>query len=115
MIYDISYKNLIDSKPLHIRFYQIDEFIRIRDGTRYLTFFVSKKYNAIYNRIRYFIRIKSGIRFLWQNDSFDPLSIERILTLHRVILHVKSVLNNNKNHYFYKIFLEKCLYQLAKI
>ena len=29
LIYDISYKTLIDPKPLHIRFAKIDEFIRI--------------------------------------------------------------------------------------
>ena len=33
LIYDISYKTLIDSKPLRIRFDKIDEFIRIYDGT----------------------------------------------------------------------------------
>ena len=42
------------------------------------------------------------------------MSIEKILTLHNVIIHIKSVLNKDKNHYYYKIFLEKCLYQLAK-
>ena len=40
LIYDISYATLIDSKPLCIRFDKIDGFIRIYDGTRYLTLFV---------------------------------------------------------------------------
>ena len=35
--HDVSYKTLIDSKPLRIRFNKIDGFIRIYDGTRYLT------------------------------------------------------------------------------
>ena len=35
LIYDISYKTLINSKPPHIRFNKIDGFIRIYDGTRY--------------------------------------------------------------------------------
>ena len=39
LIYDISYKTLIGAKPLHIRFNKIDGFIRIYDGTRYLTLF----------------------------------------------------------------------------
>ena len=39
LIYDISYKTLIGWEPLHIRFNKIDGFIRIYDGTRYLTFF----------------------------------------------------------------------------
>ena len=42
-VYNISYKNLIDSKPLHIRFGQIDGFFRVYNGTRYLLLFVSKK------------------------------------------------------------------------
>ena len=33
LIYGISYKTLIGSKPLHIRFDKIDGFIRIYDGT----------------------------------------------------------------------------------
>ena len=37
LIYDISYKTLIQAKPLRIRFDKIDEFIRIYDGTRNLT------------------------------------------------------------------------------
>ena len=36
LIYDISYKTLIGSKPLRIRFDKIDGFIGIYDGTRYL-------------------------------------------------------------------------------
>ena len=35
LIYDISQKTLIGSKPLRIRFDKIDGFIRIYDGTRY--------------------------------------------------------------------------------
>ena len=60
MIYDISYKTLIDSKPLRIRFDQTDGFIRIYDGTRYLTLIGSEEYEAIYNRIRYFISKKKA-------------------------------------------------------
>ena len=32
LLYNISYKILIDSKPLRIRFDKIDGFIRIYDG-----------------------------------------------------------------------------------
>ena len=52
-IYDISYKTLIDSKPLCIRFNKIDGFIRIYDGTGYLILLGSEKYDTIYNRIRF--------------------------------------------------------------
>ena len=120
-IYDISYKTLIDPKPLRIRFDEIDGFIRIYDRTRYLTLFGSEKYEAIYNRIRCLISLKSAITYIFSHyfakikvDSYDSLPIEKILTLHNVILHIKSVLKKDKNHYYYKIFLEKCSYQLAK-
>ena len=47
-------------------------------------------------------------------DSYDSSPIEKRLTFHNVIIHIKSVLNKDKNHYYYKIFLEKCSYKLAK-
>ena len=47
-------------------------------------------------------------------DSYDSLPTEKRLTLHNVIIQIKSVLNKDKDHCFYKIFLEKCSYQLAK-
>ena len=58
MIYNISYKTLIDPKPLRIRFDKIDGFIRTYDLTRYLTLFGSQEYEAIYNIIRYLISQK---------------------------------------------------------
>ena len=80
LIYDISYKTLIDSKPLRIRLDKIDGFIRIYNGTRYLTLFGFKKYDAIYNRTRYLINLKSGITYIFRNffvkftvDSYDSL------------------------------------------
>ena len=35
MISDISYKNLIGTKPLGVRFDKVDGFIRVYDGSRY--------------------------------------------------------------------------------
>ena len=55
LVNDISNKNLFGSKPLPIRFNEVDGFIRVYDGTRYLTLFGSEIYDAIYNRTRYFI------------------------------------------------------------
>ena len=52
-IFGISCKNLIDSKPLRIRLNKLDGFIRIYDGTRYLTSLGSEIYASIYNRFRY--------------------------------------------------------------
>ena len=47
-------------------------------------------------------------------ESYYSLPIEKILTLYNVVIHFKSVLNKDKHHHYYKIFLEKFLYQLAK-
>ena len=122
MIYDISYKILIVWEPFHIGFDKINGFIRIYDGTRYLSLFGTEKYDAIYDRIiKYVISLKSGITYIFSHyfakikiDPYDSLPIEKILTLYNVIIFIKSVLNKDKNHYSDKIFLEKCSYQLAK-
>ena len=122
LIYDISYKTLIGSKPLRIRFDKIDGIIKIYDKTRYLTLFGTKKYDVVYDKIRYLISTKGGITYIISHyfakikvDSYDFLPIEKTLTLHNVIILIKSVLSKNKNHYYYKIFLEQYSYQLAKI
>ena len=121
MIYDISYKTLIDPKPSRIKFDKINGFIRTYEGTRYLTLFSSEKYDVIYNRIRYLISLKSRITNIFSHyfakirvNSYNSLPVERRLTLHNVIIQIKSVLNKDKNHYYCKTFLEKFSYQLAK-
>ena len=121
LIYDILYKTVIGAKPFRVRFDKIDGSIRVYDGIRYLTLFGSEKYDAIYNRIRYLISLKSRITYVFcqyytkiKFDSYASLPIEKILTLHNVIILIKSVLNKDKNHYYYMIFLEKCSYQLTK-
>ena len=80
-----------------IRLDKIDQFIRIYDGTTYLTLFGSEKYDSIYNRIRYFLSLKSGITYIFslyfakiKVNSNDSLPIEKILNLHVIIL-IKSV------------------------
>ena len=96
---------------MQIRFNKIDGFIRIYDGTRYLTLFEEEEYEAIYNRIRYFLSQKSGITYIFSHyfakikvDSYDSLPIEKRLTLHNVIIHIKSVLNKDKNQYYCNIY-----------
>ena len=51
----------------------------------------------------YYVKIKF--------DFDDSLPIEKTLTLHKVIIPIKSVLNKDQNDYYYTIFLEKCLSQ----
>ena len=41
--------------------------------------------------------------------SYGTLPVEKRLTLHNVIIHIKSVLGKDKDYYYYKIFPEKCL------
>ena len=69
---------------MRIRFGKIDGFIRIYDGTKYLTLFGSEKYEAIYNRIRYLISQKTGITYIYFHyfakikvDTYDSLPIEK--------------------------------------
>ena len=99
-VYDISYKTLIDAKPMHIRFDKVDEFIRVYDGPRYLVLFGGERYgfNPIYTRIRYLIGVKSGIKYVISHnyakikvDSYDSLPLKKTLTFHNVIIHIKSV------------------------
>ena len=75
---------MIAAKPLHIRFDELDGFIRVFDGTRYLVLFGSEKYDFIYSRIRYLIRVKSGITYVIscnnakiKVDSYDSLPLEK--------------------------------------
>ena len=84
LIYNISYKNLNDGKPLRIRFNKIDGFIRVYDGTRYLVLFGGEKYDFIYDRIRYLVGVKSGITYVISHnyakikvDSYDYLLLEK--------------------------------------
>ena len=65
LIYDVSYKTLIGTKPLQIRIDKIDGFIWIYDRAIYLTLFGSEKYDAIYNRIRYLRSLKSDITYVF--------------------------------------------------
>ena len=114
LIYDISYKTSTGAKPLRMRFDKIDGFIKIHDKIRYLVIFDYSYCDTIFNQIKYLISEKSGItdsinhnfariRF----DSYDSLPIEKILTFHYVIILIKSVVNQNKNEYYYNTFLEK--------
>ena len=120
LIYAISYKTLIEAKPLRIRFDKINGFIRIYDGTRYQVLFRSEKYDVIYSRIRYLVSLEGSITNVFSQyyakikvDYYDSLPVEKKLIFHVIIL-IKSVLNKDKNHYYYNIFFKKCSHQLAK-
>ena len=111
---------MIDVKPWHIRFNKIDGFIRAYDETRYLVLFGSEKYDFIYNRIRYLIGIKISIKYvIYHNyaktkvDSYDSIPLEKTMTFHSVIILIESIFHNDKNNYYYNIFLEKAISKSA--
>ena len=69
----------------------------------------------------YLIVVKSGITCVISHnyakikvDLYDPLAVEKTLTVHNVIIHIKLVWNKDQNYYSYNIFLEKCPYQLSE-
>ena len=71
----------------------------------------------ICDKIKYLISGKSGITDSInlnfgkiRIDSYNSLPIEKILTFHIVIILIKSVINKNKNNYYYNIFLEEDSY-----
>ena len=77
--------------------------------------------DPIYNKIRYLIIQKSDVTYvIFHNyvrikvDSFDYLPLEKTLTLHTVIIHIKSVLNKYQHHQYYNNFFEICLYHRTK-
>ena len=47
-------------------------------------------------------------------DSHDSLPLEKTLTFRNVLIHIKSVLNKDKNYSCNNTFLEKCSYKLDK-
>ena len=100
LIYDISYKTFMGSISLRIRFDEIDGFIKIYDGIRYLVLYSNSWYDKMCDII---ISKKSGITDSINHnlstvriDSYNSLSIEKILTFHNVIILIKSVVNENK-------------------
>ena len=100
---------------MRIRFDKIDGFIRILDGEiKHLVLFDHELFDKICDRIKHLISEKSGITDSINHNfrkiriySYNSLPIEEILTFHNVIIHSKSVVNKNKNEYYYDVFLGK--------
>ena len=73
LVYNVSYKSFIDSKPSSIRFNKIYGFIRVYDGTRYVVLFGGT---------------------IWR---YDSLPLEKTMTFNNVIILIKLVWNKDKN------------------
>ena len=104
----ISYKTFMGATPLHIRFDKVNGIIEIYHGSRCLELFGLRIYNAVYERIKYLISEKSDAKYIITHnfaririDSYNPLPIERTLTFHNVLILIKSVVNKNRNNYYY--------------
>ena len=77
-------------------------FSRLSDGNIYLVLIGPEKYDAIYSRIRYLISQKGGIAYVISHnyaritiDSDHSLLLEKTLTLHIVIILIKSVFKSS--------------------
>ena len=113
------YKTPTGPKPFRIRFDKIDEFIIFLDGKiKHLILFAFGLFNEICDEIKYLVSKKSGIKNSVNHnfgkirtDFYNSLPIKNILTFHDVITLIKSVVNKNKNKYYYDIFLEKGLHK----
>ena len=59
--------------------------------------------------------MKSRITYVFSHNSAKiKIDSDDDLPLEVSLIHIKSVLNENQNHYYYNIFLGKCSNQLAK-
>ena len=82
--YNISYKNLIAAKSLHVRLHKTDGFIRVYGGARYLALFGSGKNDSIYNIIKDCVSVKSDFTYVISHncakikvDSYNSLPLEK--------------------------------------
>ena len=78
----------MDATPLRICFEKIDRFIKIYDGIRYLVLFGSRRYDAVFDRIRYPVSKKSSITDIISHsfvrikiDSYSSLPIEKVIRI----------------------------------
>ena len=115
-IHDILIWNSTGAKPLRIGYDEIHGFIKIQDRIRYLILFGYGRFEKICDKIKYLVSEKSGIADSINHnfsririDSYNSLLIDKILTFHNAIILIKSVVNKNKNEYYFKIYLEKGL------
>ena len=103
LIYDISYKTLSCPKTWSKN---QKYMVSLNIMMEYLVLLAPGRNDTIYDSIGYLISLKSSITCFAKikADSYDSLSIEKMLTLDIVIIHSKSVLNKDENNCYCKIF-----------
>ena len=74
-----------------------------------MVLFGCERYGAIFDRIRYLIGLKSSITYVDSHnytkikiDLIEDLPLEKTLTMHNVVILVKSVFTKSHNQYYYK-------------
>ena len=105
LIYFISYKTFMGSIPLHIRFDEIDRFIKIYDGIRYLVLFGHRWYDDICDMITYLkvrkMVLQIVLTIILRESELTYIILylfEKMLTFHNVIIVIKSVGDKNKSN-----------------
>ena len=88
---------------MRVRLNEVDGFINIFNEIRYLVLFDYSYCDKICDKVKYIISKKSSIRDginhnfgTFRIGSYDSLPIEKILTFHNVIIHIKSVVKKIK-------------------
>ena len=108
LVYNILYKNFMDTKPLRIRFNEVDGIIKICNEVRYLELLnsynevYSRIYSEIFDRINYLISEESSITCA-NNHNFARIRNDLYSSLPILLMKIKITTNN--------IFLVKVLYK----
>ena len=97
---------------MHITYCKIDGFIRVCGGEfRHLVLFDHGLFDEIYDKIKHLTSEKSSTINLnfgeIRIDSCNSLPNEKFLNFYNAITVTKSVVNKNKNEYYYNIFVGK--------
>ena len=70
-------------------------FTKIYDGSKYLVLLGPEKYDAMCDRVTYHISPKSGIKYIFSHY-FTKIKVDS---------YIKSVLNKDKYHYYFRKML----------
>ena len=116
LVYGISYKSLFGSKPLRIKFDEANGFIRVYRGIRYLLLFGPENMMLFTVELYILLAGKAALHMIFLIIMQKLELILMILCLYKkylqnVVTLIKSLLNKDKNHYYYNIFLEKVLHK----
>ena len=90
-------------KPLRIRFNKVDGFIMVLD---------SKNKHFVLLDYELFDKLCDKISYKLKYNFLPTLfNIEKISTFDNVIILMNSIINKNRNNYYYNVFLEKSSYK----